>query len=146
MRRKITIVGLGPGNPKHLSLETLEVLKNAEQLVLRTQVHPSVSELLKENIKFSSCDKFYEQEESFKDVYQKIVEHLIKLAKENNLEYGVDVYPYYGSDADAALRAGNDVRHCLIGSGVYASHGYERSHIKGVENTYNLAKAFLSEI
>ena len=38
-----------------------------------------------------------------------------------------DVYPFYGSDADAALSAGVDARHGLIGPGVYASHGYERS-------------------
>ena len=48
------------------------------------------------------------------------------------------------SDADAALTAGYDVRHGLIGPGVYASHGYERSHKKGVENTFKLLKAYLA--
>lgn len=56
----------------------------------------------------------------------------------------MDVYPHYGSDADAALTAGYDVRHGLIGPGVYASHGYERSHKKGVENTFKLLKAYLA--
>ena len=55
----------------------------------------------------------------------------------------MDVYPYYGSDADVALTAGYDVRHGLIGSGVYASHGYERSHVDGVKNTFELLKAYL---
>ena len=50
----------------------------------------------------------------------------------------MDVYPHYGSDAEAALSAGYDVRHGLIGAGVYASHGYERSHVDGVENTLKL--------
>ena len=63
---------------------------------------------------------------------------LIQLAKENGLNYAVDVYPNYGSDADAAVSAGNDLRHALIGPGVYASHGYERSHRDGVENTFRL--------
>ena len=53
----------------------------------------------------------------------------------------MDVYPAYGSDAAAALRAGRDVRFALIGAGVYASHGYERSHRKGVENTLRLIEA-----
>jgi putative aminopeptidase FrvX len=44
------------------------------------------------------------------------------------LDFAVDVYPHYGSDADVALTAGYDVKHGLIGAGVYASHGYERSH------------------
>lgn len=72
---------------------------------------------------------------------------LISLAKENGLDYAVDVYPHYGSDADAALNAGYDVRHALIGAGVYASHGYERSHVDGVKNTFQLIAAYsLSEL
>ena len=67
---------------------------------------------------------------------------LVKAAKEKGLSYAVDVYPYYGSDADASLRAGYDVRHGLIGAGVYASHGYERSHKEGVENTFELLMAY----
>lgn len=67
---------------------------------------------------------------------------LIALAKELRLGYAADVYPAYRSDADAALSAGCDACHGLIGPGVYASHGYERSHIDGVENTLKLAEAY----
>lgn len=63
---------------------------------------------------------------------------IIDAAKRLKLDYALDVYPYYGSDADAALDAGYDLRHGLIGAGVYASHGYERSHVNGAENTYML--------
>jgi putative aminopeptidase FrvX len=55
----------------------------------------------------------------------------------------VDVYPYYGSDVEATLRSGVDIRHGLIGPGVYASHGYERSHIDGVYNTLKLLCGYL---
>ena len=72
-----------------------------------------------------------------------MVNGLVKAAKENGIDFAVDVYPYYGSDADVALSAGYDVRHGLIGSGVYASHGYERSHVDGVKNTFELLKAYL---
>lgn len=67
---------------------------------------------------------------------------LIQCAKENQINYAVDIYPFYGSDADAALIAGYDVKHSLIGPGVYASHGYERSHVEGVQNTLDLIKAY----
>lgn len=67
---------------------------------------------------------------------------LIRTAKDYDIDYAVDIYPYYGSDADAALRAGYDLKHSLIGSGVYASHGYERSHVDGVKNTLDLIKAY----
>lgn len=71
-----------------------------------------------------------------------VVGALIQAAKDGGLDFAVDVYPHYGSDADAALTAGYDVRHGLIGAGVYASHGYERSHVEGVANTFALLKAY----
>ena len=72
-----------------------------------------------------------------------VVSGLVSAAQRANLDFAVDVYPHYGSDAEAALRAGYDCRHGLIGSGVYASHGYERSHKKGVENTLGLLVSYL---
>lgn len=70
---------------------------------------------------------------------------LITLAKENKIDYATDVYPMYGSDADASLRAGKDIRHALIGSGVYASHGYERTHVDGIKATFALIEKFIGE-
>ena len=72
-----------------------------------------------------------------------VVSNLIAAAKNANLDFAVDVYPYYGSDADVALVSGHDVKHGLIGSGVYASHGYERSHKDGVWNTFRLLTEYL---
>jgi len=72
-----------------------------------------------------------------------MVGKLIAAAKAVGAEYAVDVYPRYGSDADIALRAGNDIRHGLIGPGVYASHGYERSHMDGLFNTMLLICSYL---
>lgn len=73
-----------------------------------------------------------------------VVTNLIQAAKEYDIDFAVDVYPHYGSDADAALEAGYDCRHGLIGAGVYASHGYERSHVDGARNTLELLKAYLA--
>ncbi|NLM32893.1 MAG: M42 family metallopeptidase [Acholeplasmataceae bacterium] len=75
----------------------------------------------------------------------KMVNKLIQLAKENNLNYAVDVYPFYGSDVSAALRGGNNIKGALIGPGVHASHGMERTHIKAVENTLKLLIAYIKE-
>ena len=71
------------------------------------------------------------------------VSALVATAEEQGIDFAIDIYPHYGSDADAALDAGYDIRHALIGAGVYASHGYERSHIEGVRNTFELLKAYL---
>ena len=72
-----------------------------------------------------------------------VVGKLIEAAKSESADYAVDVYPYYGSDVEATLSAGYDIRHGLIGAGVYASHGYERSHKDGVENTLLVLKGYL---
>lgn len=72
-----------------------------------------------------------------------IVSALIAAAEKESADYALDVYPGYGSDADATLRGGHDVRHGLIGPGVYASHGYERSHKDGVENVLKVLKGYL---
>ena len=72
-----------------------------------------------------------------------VVGKLIAAAKREEADYAVDVYPFYGSDVEATLSAGNDIRHGLIGAGVYASHGYERSHKDGVMNTLLTLKGYL---
>ena len=72
-----------------------------------------------------------------------VVGKLIEAAKKTEADYAVDVYPFYGSDVEATLRSGVDIRHGLIGAGVYASHGYERSHIDGVMNTLKVLCGYL---
>ena len=72
-----------------------------------------------------------------------VVGKLIDAAKKTGADYAVDIYPGYGSDVEATLRAGYDIRHGLIGAGVYASHGYERSHIDGVYNTLKVLCGYL---
>lgn len=73
-----------------------------------------------------------------------VVGKLIDAAKKTGADYAVDVYPYYGSDVEATLRSGADIRHGLIGAGVYASHGYERSHMNGVYNTLRVLAGYLN--
>lgn len=72
-----------------------------------------------------------------------VVSRMIEICKNEGIKYAVDIYPHYGSDVEATLRAGFDIKHGLIGPGVYASHGYERSHRDGVENTLRLLEAYL---
>lgn len=73
-----------------------------------------------------------------------LVSELAGIAAELELGYAIDVYPHYGSDVEATLTAGYDIRHGLVGPGVYASHNYERSHTDGVRNTYELLRAYVT--
>ncbi|OAA90209.1 M42 family metallopeptidase [Clostridium ljungdahlii] len=70
---------------------------------------------------------------------------LVNNCKKNNISYKLDIYPHYGSDASAALRAGWDVRTALIGPGVFASHAYERTHIDALLATVDLIIKYITE-
>lgn len=68
---------------------------------------------------------------------------LVQLAQKNKIYYQVDIYPQYGSDASSALRAGFDIVHGLIGPGIDASHGHERTHREALSNTGELLLHYL---
>lgn len=68
------------------------------------------------------------------DLRKKLMETCVK----NNIDYKIDIYPFYGSDASAALKAGYDIKAALIGPGVFSSHAYERTHMDAVINTLDL--------
>lgn len=70
---------------------------------------------------------------------------LIDLARSKNIPHRVDIYPFYGSDGSAALRAGQQFRVGLIGMGVAASHGVERTHKTGIEATIDLCMAYIEQ-
>lgn len=70
---------------------------------------------------------------------------LVKMCKDNNIDYRVDIYPNYGSDGGAALKAGMDIKVGLIGAGIYASHSYERTHMDSVSNTAKLLLEYIKE-
>ncbi len=72
-----------------------------------------------------------------------MVSRLIRLAKEGGIDYAVDIYPAYSSDVAVAWRAGSDARAALIGPGVHASHGMERTHKEGLFHTMSLIWAYL---
>ncbi|HEM3612430.1 TPA: M42 family metallopeptidase [Streptococcus suis] len=70
-------------------------------------------------------------------------QHLVALAERDGIPYKLDIYPYYGSDASAAMRAGADVKHALLGAGIESSHSYERTHLDSVVATERMVDAYL---
>lgn len=73
-----------------------------------------------------------------------LTRQLIDLSKEHGIDHKVDIYPYYGSDASAAVRAGADVKHALFGPGIEASHAYERTHVDSLRATASLLHAYIT--
>lgn len=101
---KITVVGLGPGSAGQLSVETMELLKNGECVILRTAVHPSVSRLTEEKVNFIACDNFYEEGASFEDVYGNIVNFVLEKAQTQDVVYAVPGSPLVAERTVVLLR------------------------------------------
>ena len=74
-----------------------------------------------------------------------LITKLVDICKDNNINYKLDVYPNYGSDATAALKSGMDARFALIGPGIFASHGYERTHISSLIETKKLIINYIKQ-
>ncbi len=68
---------------------------------------------------------------------------LIHLAEKNDIPYAVDVYSNYGTDAKAALFAGNNLRAAVFGMGTCGTHGMERTHMDSINATTALLLAYL---
>lgn len=75
--------------------------------------------------------------------HYELTRKLVELAKKQNIDYKLDIYPYYGSDASAALKAGFDVKHALFGPGIEASHAFERTHIDSLKHSAALLEAYV---
>ena len=74
-----------------------------------------------------------------------LTNNLISLAKKYYCNYAIDVFYRYGSDASQAIKGGNNLRAAAFGMGVYSSHGVERAHISGIEDTARLMLAYILE-
>ena len=101
----ITIVGLGPGAVGNLSLETMGLLKGDAQVILRTSVHPTVAELQRQDVHFTSCDDLYETSESFEEVYEAIVSRVLGAASAGDVVYAVPGSPLVAEKTVVLLRS-----------------------------------------
>ena len=75
-----------------------------------------------------------------------LTNRLIAQAEKAGCDYAVDVFFRYGTDGNASVRAGNNLRAAAFGMAVYCSHGMERTHVTGLENTMNLLLAYVLDI
>ncbi|QTD42503.1 M42 family metallopeptidase [Sporosarcina sp. Te-1] len=76
--------------------------------------------------------------------HYELTRQLTSLCKEGGIPFKLDIYPFYGSDASAAIRAGFDVRHALFGPGIESSHAMERTHIDSLKATSQLLHAYVN--
>ncbi|MCD3216614.1 nucleoside triphosphate pyrophosphohydrolase [Clostridium botulinum C] len=90
----IKIVGLGPGSKDAITIGTLDILKNSENVYFRTKIHPNVEYLKNLGVKFESYDNKYESSQGFDEVYESIAKDLIEKHKNHgDLVYAVPGHP-----------------------------------------------------
>ena len=99
----LTIVGMGPGAAGHLSLETLRLLEE-KSVILRTEIHPTVSELKRRGISYVSCDRFYKEGKTFEEVYEQIAAFVLAQARDQEIVYGVPGSPLVAERTVVLLR------------------------------------------
>lgn len=92
----ITIVGLGPGNPGHLTAGALEVLRSGRPVLLRTAIHPTVPALEQMGVSFTSCDDLYERAHTFEDVYAAVAERVLQY---DDVVFAVPGHPLVGESS-----------------------------------------------
>lgn len=102
---KITVVGLGPGRFGLITLESWQVMQQAERLVLRTRIHPTIADIEKHGLTFSSYDGFYEEASDFETLYHHIAEDLLhRAAEQGDLVYAVPGSPLVAERTVVLLR------------------------------------------
>jgi tetrapyrrole methylase family protein/MazG family protein len=108
---RITIVGLGPGSAGLLSVQTLELLQQSPQVILRTARHPAAMELPSFSVRFTSCDDLYERHGTFEEVYRAIVARVLETAEcEGEIVYAVPGDPLAAERTVQMLLAAGDER------------------------------------
>lgn len=88
----LTLLGLGPGNPDQRTREAEQTLRAAKRIMLRTGIHPGLSDLLSDP-RVSTCDDIYERESSFAAVYDAIVARVLESLADGDLVFAVPGHP-----------------------------------------------------
>ncbi len=89
----ITLLGLGPGDPKLLTREAWEVLSQADEVYLRTAQHPTVAGF-PSSLTVHAFDDLYERLDDFAEVYRAIVEQVLALGRRpQGVVYAVPGHP-----------------------------------------------------
>lgn len=102
---KITVLGLGSSDVDQMSLRIYRAIKNAAHLYLRTNDHPAVQMLDEEGISYETFDHIYEENDTFTDTYQTIVDLLIEAAQDKDITYAVPGSPLlYETTTELLLR------------------------------------------
>jgi tetrapyrrole methylase family protein / MazG family protein len=132
----ITIVGLGPGPYRALTLEAAEALAVAQELYLRTRVHPTV-EQFPPTVRWTSFDDLYEGAASFDALYDQIATRLLERGAQAEITYAVPGHPLVGEESvqrliERATAAGVPTR--VVGGTSFVEAALTAARLPGVDH------------
>ena len=142
----MTEAGFKPARPVYILISNFEEVGHGAPAGLPSEISELVAIDMAAIGAGQESDEFHATicvKDSSGPYHHGLSNHLRQLADANGIDYKVDIYPYYGSDASAAVRAGGDFAHALIGPGVEASHNYERTHTDALVATAQWIMAYL---
>lgn len=120
MGYNIEIIGLGAGDLDQLPLGVYRKLKSAEgTLFVRTKDHPVVDALVAEGMIYQAFDDYYESEQGFETVYEKITAKLLEMAKAGPVLYAVPGHPMLAEKSVQLLLAQAEIPVEVIGGHSY---------------------------
>jgi tetrapyrrole methylase family protein / MazG family protein len=103
---RITIIGLGPGNPALRTVGAQRALDAADRIILRTRIHPGLDDLATD-ARVTDCDDLYESAANFDELYPAIARRVLTAAKSNGLVvFAVPGHPRLGERSIPLLEAG----------------------------------------
>ena len=107
--------------------------------ILAVDIAPTGPDQTSDERKVSICAK-----DSRFPYHWEMTNELRAAAIRAGVDFVMDIFtPSYGSDGDTSIAAGYDVRHAAFGPGTANSHGYERTHMDALKNTYGLLMSYL---
>jgi tetrapyrrole methylase family protein/MazG family protein len=98
MPGRITIVGLGPGDPSQRTTRTQAILDEASAIILRTGIHPGIEDLLADP-RVTTCDDLYQSHSTFDKVYTAVADLVIQVAESSDVVFAVPGHPLFGEQS-----------------------------------------------
>ena len=104
MAYQLTVAGLGPAGAELMTRGTWARIEAAEQILLRTRIHPTVEALDAAGISYETYDDFYERADDFDELYEAITDDLFARAAKSNVLYLVPGSPFVAERTVQMLR------------------------------------------
>ena len=134
MTARITVVGLGPGDGRFVTRQTIDAIASITPRFVRTAHHPSADLVVDAPGGAASFDHVYEHEGTFDDVYASITEQLVEAARTHgHVLYAVPGSPLVLERSVRHLMAREDIELEVLAAMSFLDLAYAALRVDPVE-------------